>query len=367
MAIMIFSNPSVQAVFDAHNCTYADFKQLLKDTAMNKQSVSKDEANQKIREVFCEICGIPTDAKRSDIRKAVRRHQVDIFEVIEEVLPDLLQSGWNADPFFNEFVEVRNLNEGDQNVFWTPDNVILNVSKVAQGNWDLKRQRLGRGERYSVPVEAYAVAVYAEFERLLAGVEDWATLVGKVAQAYTQKINDALYTALITATNNLPNAAQFTKTLSLATADDSRDALNTLIEDVQTATGMPVVILGVRSALAKLRKLDDIHWISNEMKQELHTTGRLGLFEGTQLVEIPQVFAPNTTTRKIDATGTQLLVLPATSDNKFIKMVYEGDAMIREVNTGVDTQDMTSEYMFIQKWGIASIIGYQFGKVTLTA
>lgn len=366
MAILkVFSNPAVQSVFDAHNCTFAEFKQLLVDTANGTQSVSKADANEKIREIFSEICGIDAESKRSDIRKAVRRHKIDIFEVIEEVLPQLLQSGWQTNPFFDQFVDYRNLNEGDTNVFYTPDNTILNVSRVSNGNWDLKRQRLGRGQRFAVTPEPYAVAVYAEFERLMAGVEDWATLVSKVAEAFQAKINGAIYTATANAYQQLPASSQFVKTLDFSAVDTARNTLNTLVEDVQTASGLSVAILGVRSALAKLRKLDDINWISNQMKQELYETGRLGYWMGVPLVEIPQVFAANTTNRVIDPTGTNLMVMPISNDNKFIKFVNEGDAMIREVNDGIDNQDMTSEYMYIQKLGIATVIGYLFGNVTL--
>ena len=364
--IKVFSNPAVQGVFDAHNCTYAEFKQLLIDTANGTQTVSKAEANDKIREIFSEICGIDKDSKRAEIRKAIRRHKIDLFEVIEEVIPNLLQTGWQTNPFFAQFVDYRNLNEGDTNVFYTEDNTILNVSRVAQGNWDLKRQRLGRGQRYAVPVEAYAVAIYAEFERLMSGVEDWAKLVAKVAEAFQMKINNALYTATIGAYQSLPSSSQFVKTIDFSSAATARDTLNILIEDVQTATGLPVAILGVRSALAKLRKIDDVNWISNGMKQELYETGELGYWEGTPLIKIPQVFLPGTTTRAIDINGTNLMVMPISADNKFIKFVNEGDAMIREINDGIDNQDMTSEYMYVQKFGIATVIGYLFGNVTIT-
>lgn len=366
----MITNTNVLAVFESHKCTQAEFCQLLRDVAMNKlQGVEDHVANEKIRMMFNEMCGIPADNKDINVaRKALRRNDniVMMFEVNEEVLPDLIVSGWPTDPFFNAFVEVRNMARGDDTVFSTPDKTILNVSKVSGDHWDIRRQRLGAGERFTVALQTYAVAVYSEFARLMIGAETWADFVSKIAIAFTKKINDELYTQFQTASSQLPAGGQWTKNLSLAAAATSRDQLLTLVEDVQTASGAEACILGVKSALGKLRQIGDTQWISNEMKQELYTTGRLGFFEGVKLVEIPQSFVANTTTRQIDPTGASLFVMPVT-DNKFIKLIYSGDAMIKETTDATVNQDMTNEYYFIQRYGIATVIRTLFGKVTLTA
>lgn len=366
----MFTNSNILAVFDSHNCTQNDFIQLLKDSAlMRLQSVDNHIANEKIRMMFNEMCGIPADNKDITIaKKALRRDNniIMLFEMMEEVLPDLVISGWPTDPFFNAFVETRNLARGDSQTFYVPDKTILNVSKVSGDHWDIRRQRLGAGENFTVALQTYAVAVYAEFARLMIGAESWADLVAKIAEAFTKKINDELYVQFQAASSQLPAGGQWTKNLSLAAAATSRDQLLTLVEDVQTASGAEAVILGVKGALGKLRALGDTQWISNEMKQELHTTGRLGFFEGVKLVEIPQSFVVNTTTRQIDPSATSLFVMPAT-DNKFIKLIYSGDALIKEATAAQDNQDMTNEYYFIQRYGIATVIRTLFGAVTLTA
>lgn len=361
---------AVLAVFNSHNCTQTDFCQLLKDVALNKlKGVDDFAANEKIRMMFNEMCGIPADNKDINVaRKALRRDNniVMLFEVTEEVLPDLVISGWPTDPFFNAYVDIRNIARGDSQQFYVPDKTILNVSKVSGDHWDIRRQRLAAGESFTVSLATYAVAVYAEFARLMIGAETWADLVAKIAEAFTKKINDELYAQFQAASSQLPSGGQWTKTLSLAAAANSREALLTLVEDVQTASGAEAAIVGVKGALGKLRALGDTQWISNEMKQELHTTGRLGYFEGVRLVEIPQSFVANTTTRQIDPSATSLFVMPVT-DNKFIKLIYSGDALIKEATTAQENQDMTNEYYFIQRYGMATIIRTLFGAVTLTA
>lgn len=39
-----------------------------------------------------------------------------LFDIIEEVVEDTLRSEWFDNEFFNEFVEVKNLNIGDKNI-----------------------------------------------------------------------------------------------------------------------------------------------------------------------------------------------------------------------------------------------------------
>lgn len=67
----------------------------------------------------------------------MRRHKLDVFEVIEETLDDLLVSGWGENPFFREFVEEKFMNLGNTNEFWVNDDVILTVSEVSGNHHDL--------------------------------------------------------------------------------------------------------------------------------------------------------------------------------------------------------------------------------------
>lgn len=45
------------------------------------------------------------------------------------------------------------------------------------------------------------------------------------------------------------------------------------------------------------------------------------------------------------------------ADNKFIKIFNEGEANIKEVNDGNTNMDMTIEYEFQKKMGVATIVG----------
>ena len=77
-------------------------------------------------------------------------------------------------------------------------------------------------------------------------------------------------------------AGQWVKTGALDA--NTRDTLIQLVEDVQMATGAnEVVIMGTKAALSKVTGLQNVEWISDDMKKERHTTGKMGMWEGIRL------------------------------------------------------------------------------------
>lgn len=354
-----FSSNEVRNIFAEND--YAEYSQLMFDTAKGEEKVSTKDANNKIREIMFSVLGVDENCSRKELRKAIRRHKIDVFEIIEETVENLLVSGWGENPFFNEFVEIKSMADGDTNEFYVPDEVILTVSELSGNHHDIIRQRLAEGQTFSVRTSWYGIKIYAEYELFMAGRIDWAGFVQKIYEAFDKKINDMVYAAVMAAGEKILPSTQFNKTGTLAAA--TKDEFMTLIEDVQMATGDEVVVMGTKSALAKLSAMEDITWVSNAMKDERHTTGRLGMFEGIRLVEIPQRFANNDTSKKL-VDNTKLLIMPV-ADNKFIKIYNEGDAQIKEVSDGNTNMDKTIEYEYQIKMGVATIIGKRFGVWTL--
>lgn len=273
-------NETVKNAFDNDSTNYMAFNKLLVDTYNDKLiDLTKDEANAKIVEIFRKTIGCDETSSTAEIRKAIRRNQVQIYEILEEVIPDLLISGWNDNPFFREYVDVRNLALGDKNEFYVEDNSVLTVTKVSGNHHDLIRQRLGAGKTFSVSTDWYGLKIYAEYERLVTGAEDWSSFVSKIVDAFNRYVNQALYEALISAGSTL--GAQWYKSSALSTA--TAETLRTLCMDVSMATGSEVVIMGTRTALASVTALQNVDWASSEMKNEKYTTGRLGYWEGIRL------------------------------------------------------------------------------------
>ena len=353
----------VREVFENDESKLFAFSKLMLDAANGtlEEGINAKEASEKIVSMFKQVIGVDEKSTKAEVRKAIRKHQNTRFELIEDVVPNLLQTGWQDNPFFNEFVETKNIDIGDQNMFYTEDDTILSVSKVSGNHWDIDRQRLGKGASYSVETSWYGIAVYSEYERLLTGAEDFATFVTKLYEAVDKFVNESIYQAMVSAAAQLPGGAtgsgQWVKTGALGSAEKA--VFMQLIEDVQMATGMEVVIMGTKTALSKLEGMQDINWVSDEMKAQRNTAGRIGYFEGVRLVEIKQGFRLNDTANRL-VDDKQLLIMPV-GDNKFIKVVNEGQPEMRQVNDNTVNQDMTYDYRYMFKMGVAVQIGLLFG------
>lgn len=361
---ILFSEPHVNEVFTKYS--FSEFSTLMLMAAKGDESVvDRKTASDKIRKVMYESYNLPVGATRKQVRNAIRRCPAIMFEIVEEIVPNLLVSGWGENPFFNQFVEIRNMANGSKNEFTVEDDTILTVSEFSGNHHDIFRQRLGEGESFSVKTSWYGVKIYAEYEQFMNGDIDWVRFVEKVTEAFNKKINDVLYTSVMASGDKVLPTSQFTKTGALSAS--TKDTFLTLIEDVQAATGNEVVIMGTKSALSQLRKMADVDWIGQDMKNELYHTGRLGLFEGTKLAEIPQVFAPNDTSKKL-VDNTKLLIMPMSAEGtKFVKLVMEDDAQVSESTDKDKNKDMTIEYEYSQRMGVATVIGKKFGTWKITA
>lgn len=341
---------AIQHAFNDNESDFVAFNKLLVDTYDNNlDGLSAKEANAKIVEIFRNVLGCDETASKKDLRKAIRRNQVQLFDIMEEVIQDLLVKGWEDDAFFNEYVDVRNLALGDKNEFYVEDDSVLSIMRLSGNHHDIIRQRLGAGEAKSINTYWVGAKIYSEFERLMTGAEDWAKFVSKVLEAYNKYINNALYQALLDAANGL--AAMWKKTGNIVEA-----TLRQLCMDVAMATGCEVVIMGTRVALAPVYALNSVSWASNEMKNEKYTTGRFGYWEGIRLVEIPQGIQSidETTGAQYLVANDKLFIMPM-ADNKFIKLVNEGDSQVYQVTDAATRRDMTYEYEFQTKIGVGIV------------
>ena len=343
---------NVQNVFNNDVNDFMAFADLLTETALGTQKVSKAEANEKIVEVFQGVLGLDKNSKPAEVRKAIRRNQALVFDIIEETVQNLLVTGWGNDPFMMKYVDQRNLALGDKNEFYTEDDSVLSVMKVAGNHHDIIRQRLAGGTVKSIETYWVAIKIYAEFERVVMGLEDWAKFITKVYEAYDRYIKNTVYDTMVGYANALTGI--FKKTGSV-TAEN----LNALCDLVSTATGMPVMIMGTRAALAKVIDLQNASYISDAMKDEHYRTGVLGMWEGKELVEIPQIFEKGKVgTYKID--NTLLWIMPV-ADEKFIKVVNEGDTQLSTVADKGTNMDMTYEYELQTKLGCGVMLSGVFG------
>lgn len=137
--ITCFSMNTV-AKFDNNYDNMLEFNSLALDASHNVYSkYSKEETDVILRNQFDAIMNIDfKNATKMKRRQAWRDHGKEIASLIEDVMVDKMNSGWNeANARFMEFVEDRNLADGDMNEFYVEDNSLLTVSKFAGNHHDI--------------------------------------------------------------------------------------------------------------------------------------------------------------------------------------------------------------------------------------
>ena len=218
---------------------------LALDTMQNKVSgnFSTKDGSEAIRQAFIELNG---GSDKLTV-KSFRDHP-QLFQLIEEVMPIMIQEGLKGDEMMFNLVEYRNIAEGDQNRFWTEDNSDLVVAKIADGSTSIRRQRLNVGQYISIDTEMRAIKVYEELNRLLAGRVDFNTLVDRLSRSFTRNMRNEILSAFESISANTTGLnATYVKTGTFDVA-----TLRALIDHVEAATGAQATIVGTKAGLGKV-------------------------------------------------------------------------------------------------------------------
>lgn len=219
-------------------------------------------------------------------------------------------------------------------------------------------QKLAEGQSFSVQTSNYAIKVGMDIDVYLLGRKDWSEFVDAISVAFQEEVQMDMFTSFIEADNKLPTQDKFVITDELTKENKSK--FDELIEDVEAANaGADVVILGLKSDLQKLERLQDVDWIADSQKEERARLGRLGSYGVTTLVEIPQRFAKNDVTKKLIEPG-KLYIMPNV-DNKFVKFTDVGETEIIEVSEKGERQDDFQTYEVQREMGIAVILDKYHG------
>lgn len=328
---------------------------LALDTMRNSVSgnFSAKEGSEVLRQAFIEMNG---GSDKLTV-KSFRDHP-QLFQLIEEVMPIMIQEGLRGDELAFNMVDYRNLAEGDQNRFWTEDNSDLIVAKIADGSTSIRRQRLNAGQYINIDTEMHAIKVYEELNRLLAGRVDFNTLVDRLTRSYTRDMRNQILAAFegVTATTTGLNATYVkTGTFSAAT-------LRELIDHVEASTGEKATILGTKAGLGKIVDSDAnaVALTAASAKEDLYNLGYFGKFYATPMVSMRQVHKPGTDAFAINDNKIYVMA----GNDKPIKFVREGEGLMVATDA-FNNADLTQEYLYGEKYGIGVIFNQKMGIYTL--
>jgi hypothetical protein len=307
----------------------------------NTSKFSKRDVNESFRNKILEEVGVSLEDIKNP--KVYRRNKVALFELVEEAVNVLIEEGIKNQ--FDSFVETSNIAFGNQKTFKVPDTATFAVATIADGTQNLRRQRLDAGN-LTVTTSTKGIKVYEEYARFLAGDIDWENFINKLVTSYNNQIAVDIYTALYGAYDNL--SAPYAVSGAFVASE-----MDALIDHVSAATNADCTIWGTKASLRKVTPAE----ISDAMKQARNEMGYYGVFNGTPMNAIKQAHTPGTNTFAI---GSNFAMIIPNIGDRIIKLVYEGDAIIEETPV-MTNQDMSMEYLFIKKYGVAVIAQGKYG------
>lgn len=312
----------------------------------NFSDVSKN--SEALRQALIEANGGKTTL---DMKTFYRGNE--LYEIIEEIIPTIVHEGLQGNEFFMNLVEYRNIALGDDIDFWTEDKTEFIVADASYGVSGIRRQRLGRMQKYNVDTTLKVVKVYEELKRLLAGRVDFNMFINKVSKAMNDKLLNNVYTAFdgVTTTTRGLNSTY------VKSGTYSEDTLFDLVNHVEAATQAPALILGTKKALKKVSTAT----VSDEAKTDLYNLGFYGKFNGTNMVYVPQRHQIGSDAFLLN---DNKLYVVAGSD-KPIKVVNIGAGLL-SVNDPLQAADHTQNYLYGQEFGVGLAFNEKMGFYTLS-
>lgn len=280
------------------------------------------------------------------------QNKISIFallaEMVDAVLPQKIK-----DAGIGKFIEVKNFGHGDKPRFTVKTgkkNVKRFITKVAAaGVYD--RVRLDK-TYFDVEVYAHGGAVYQTLESFLAGDGD----INEVLDVMLAELEEGIYadvtTALQGSTSEMPSANQATHNGFDATK------FGKVLAAVR-AYGTPNIFCTQEFAATLA---PTAQFTADADKNDMREQGYIGKYSGAPVIIMPQSFTDETNTEKV-LDPSFAYILPAGASEAPIKLGFEGDSIIRDVQNA----DWSFEIQLYKKFGITLIHTNHFGIYENTA
>ena len=267
-----------------------------------------------------------------------------IFELIEvgvdEVLPQrVLQN-------YGQFAEVKTYAQGDKPIFSTR---ISAASKIrAKNNFVTRVGLAGRyevfkldGATYEIPTSAWGGAAQIGFEEFLDGRIQMSDVYDIVLEGMDEAVYREIAKGLDAA---VAKVGLKNKTTQTGFVEAQMDKL------IQTADvyGKSTIYCTFEFAATMI---PDDRWASNEMKQERWDVGYYATYKGHNVIILPQSFTDITNSTKV-MDPSKAYIIP-TGSEKPVKVAFEGDTAVREVES---QEDWSREIQTYRKFGVGVLL-----------
>lgn len=296
--------------------------------SVNGENLSVSAINDTLRDQFNEIAGT---------YNLYRENKTKVYSLVETLLDDILPT--KVLQRYADFAETQTFAQGTKPVF------IRKTGKMRAKQFITKVGLAGRYEVFALGEKSFEVATSAiggaaaiGFEEFLDGRVDWAELVNIVLEGMDELILREIAKALMSSIEQLPAANR----VSAVGFDEA--GMDRLVS-VVSAYGTPVIYC-TREFAVKMIPADK-GWVSDNMRDQYWANGFLASYKGVRVVLLPQSFEDETNATKVIDPG-YAWIMPTGSNEKPVKIAFEGSAHMREV----ENDDWSREMQVYQKVGV---------------
>lgn len=319
---------------------------LYKGNVQTKFGRSEDEANELIRNAILKAAG----CENGWDPYLFQHNKHLVFKILSEILDEVV--GEQIMKQYETWVDFRSVALGDTIEFRVPNNDLFEVGIVADGTDNLRRQRIMHN-KIAMNSFQLGLKIYEEYLMFVMGKIDWNDMVSRVAKS----VENALMRIIVKGIENAYVPVGNEKYGFAGTYSD--DEVLRVAENVQAKTGLRPVIYGSKSALANLRKSSAALWSEAE-KEEVRRAGHVGLFNGYDVVEIPN-FMDN----KDELVLNQNVLFIIPDGTKIVKLLNEGNAEVHETTDQHNRADGQIEFQYIARFQLGVLRSNVYGVIVL--
>lgn len=319
---------------------------------------SLSEKSEKIKEAFFayveDMSGVARTEKNADAWAHNPQTQWAAMAILNETINSVLPAYINNS--LNPFVDMKYVGFGDIVKFRVKPRQLYTVSKGAHGERQTFRQKHFESDVVVAPI-SHIITVYADFYRVMAGLEDIADFIRMaVLSVEVEMTRDA-----IKALSDTLNEATYPTEFIHRGPFNSKEAVK-LAQRVQAYNfGAKPVFLGTRAALMNV--LPDS--AAGFRMQVAGSNGAVSImkdFYGFELYELTQIPTGGADFGMELADDALYMVSPGA--DKLIKGVVS-NAMSHS-NQYLDNADLTSDYTFTKDWNFVGLSAAYAAKYIIT-
>ena len=278
------------------------------------------------------------------------RNRYDIYDIIIETADEIVPN--KVIDVMGSFAEIKSVPQGQKAIF-KRGLIGRNRAKKFLTQVGLsgiyETFRLDN-ETFELGGHAIGGAAAIDFERFLDGAENMADLMDIVTEGLTDAVFGEVQRLLVEAAGKMISGSN-----KAATAAFEADKMVKLVNTVKAYGGSAVIFAAPEFIAAMGADAIAPNTYHDDDIDAIHKTGKIKIFRGTPVVEIPQSYTDETNKETV-IDPKYAYVLPSGKE-KVVKVVFEGNTQVRDLTNA----DGSMEIHTYKKMGAAILTYHNWG------